>query len=670
MKIELQTNKYECGLCVLVSMHNYFYKEKINKHDLHKLIPIRKKGLSIYDIEIIADKINLDVESYKADFNEFIKYNNDDYFATYIKSYGYNHFVIIKKRNNLITIYDSSGETKQYSYQEFEHLYCGCIIEFSRRRVYKEIDFQVNKSSYQKLYLPQKLIYSFFMILFDLLFMSIGLVGSGFIKIAIDKIIPLSLNQNLFFIGLFFILLFLFQYMSDYFATLIKMSVCQKIMKENILIHTNVLNSKEKVFFDNVDKKILMQYPQAIGTIIIKKYLNDLNLISDVIYCVIVFILIIANSYIYLIGSFLYLLIVLSISYFKNKLAKDNFEKLNFAKNNLEIQYLKYYDFLVTEKNNDKQKLLEENCHQNAWRYYQDYNAVNVKDSFLTLLDNSFSKFIYCCLIMVSCYFINKKIDQSLTISEMIYSFTLLSLITTSFGDIFKYFASYPNYKKSSILIKDFLVLNNKNFTDKNLSIKAINKIELKNLTYLYKDKKIFDNINFSFNNNTLITGKNGVGKSTLLKILSLFIIPDGTNFSYLVNGIDLKNINQVGYDESIIYLPSTATLDFNIEKIINHSQEVKSIIIDFLKESKLNLNQKSFSQGEIQMMNYLSLLTSKDKVILLDESFSNLNQRWIDYIFKKIHPYIVKNNFVICASHTKGIKKHFKHHMELNNEI
>ena len=154
--------------------------------------------------------------------------------------------------------------------------------------------------------------------------------------------------------------------MSDYFATLIKMSVCQKIMKENILIHTNVLNSKEKVFFDNVDKKILMQYPHAIGTIIIKKYLNDLNLISDVIYCVIVFILIIANSYIYLIGSFLYLLIVLSISYFKNKLAKDNFEKLNFAKNNVEIQYLKYYDFLVTEKNNDKQKLLEENCHQNA----------------------------------------------------------------------------------------------------------------------------------------------------------------------------------------------------------------------------------------------------------------------------------------------------------------
>ncbi|WPL39819.1 6TM ABC transporter family protein [Malacoplasma iowae] len=152
--------------------------------------------------------------------------------------------------------------------------------------------------------------------------MTIGLIGSGFIKIAIDKIIPLNLNQNLFFIGFFFIVLFLFQYISDYFATLIKINVCQKIMKENILIHTNVLKNKDKVFFDNIDKKILMQYPQAIGTIIIKKYLNDLNLISDVIYCLIVFILIVLNSYIYLIGSFLYLIIVLSISYFKNKLAK------------------------------------------------------------------------------------------------------------------------------------------------------------------------------------------------------------------------------------------------------------------------------------------------------------------------------------------------------------
>lgn len=670
MKIELQTNKYECGLCVLVSMHNYYYKDKITKHDLHKIIPIKKKGLSIYDLEIIANKINLDVESYKSDFNEFLKYNNEEYFVTYVKSYGYNHFVIAKKSKEFITIYDSSGTVKKYSYDEFENIYCGCIIEFSKRRVYKEIDFSLNEINKQKLYLPSKHMYCFFMVIFDLLFMTIGLIGSGFIKIAIDKIIPLNLNQNLFFIGFFFIVLFLFQYISDYFATLIKINVCQKIMKENILIHTNVLKNKDKVFFDNIDKKILMQYPQAIGTIIIKKYLNDLNLISDVIYCLIVFILIVLNSYIYLIGSFLYLIIVLSISYFKNKLAKDNFEKLNFSKNNVEIQYLKYYDFLITEKNVDKQKELEQDCHKNAWKYYDDYNDVNIKDSFLTLLDNTFSKFIYCCLIMVSCYFINQKIDKSLTISGMVYSFTLLTLITNSFGDIFKYFASYPNYKKSNILVNDFLVLNNKNLIDKNLTINKIKKIQLNNLTYFYDDKKIFWNSNFTFINNTLITGKNGVGKSTLLKILLLFIKPDGNNFSYMINGINLKNINQIDYDDKLIYLPSNAILDFNIEKIINHSIEVRNIMVDFLKESKIDLNQKSFSQGEIQMLNYISLLTAENKVILLDESFSNLNQKWISYVFEKIHPHIVKHNFVICTSHTKGIKKHFNFNVELSNEI
>lgn len=666
MKIELQTNKYECGLCVLVSMHNYFYANKITKQDLYKITTIKNNGISIYELEIIADKLNLDVETYKANYSEFKKYNNNDYFVTYIKSRGYYHFVIIKKTNNLITIFDSSGDIKKYSYDEFEDIFCGCIIEFSKRRIYKDIQFPIDREISKKLFLPKKLAYSCLMIIFDLLFMSIGLIGSGFIKIAIDKIIPLNLNENIFFIGLFFILLFIFQYLSDYFATLIKMTVCQKIMKENILIHIDILKNKQKVFFDNIDKKVLMQYPHAIGTIIIKKYLNDLNLISDVIYCLVVFMLVVLNSYIYLIGSFLYLIIVISISYFKNKLAKENYEKLIFAKNDVEIQYIKYYDFLISEKNIEEQLEIEKNCHKSAWTYYHNYNAVNTSDSFLTLLDNSFSKLIYCFLIMISCFFISEKIDKTLNISGMVYSFTLLSLITTSFGDIFKYFASFPNYKKSKILINDFLVINNKNFIDKNLPIKSINKIELKNLTYFYNNKKIFDNKNFLFLNNTLITGKNGVGKSTLMKIISLFIIPNEEKFSYIVNEVNLQNINQVDYDRKIIYLPSFGILQFDIEKLINHSPDVKNIVVDFLKESKLNLNQANFSQGEIQMLNYLSLLGVKNKVILLDEAFSNLNQKWIDYIFNKIHPYITKNNFVICVSHTKGIKKYFNHHMEL----
>ena len=47
-------------------------------------------------------------------------------------------------------------------------------------------------------------------------------------------------------------------------------------------------------------------------------------------------------------------------------------------------------------------------------------------------------------------------------------------------------------------------------------------KIEIKNLSYKYKDKLALDDINLSMTSNDLVTilGPNGSGKSTLLKCI------------------------------------------------------------------------------------------------------------------------------------------------------
>ena len=67
--------------------------------------------------------------------------------------------------------------------------------------------------------------------------------------------------------------------------------------------------------------------------------------------------------------------------------------------------------------------------------------------------------------------------------------------------------------------------------------------IEVKNVSKSYLGKTILDNISFSIDNSSKIglIGRNGIGKSTLLKILSQVEKPDS-------GIIDRNNLRLIGY--------------------------------------------------------------------------------------------------------------------------
>lgn len=91
---------------------------------------------------------------------------------------------------------------------------------------------------------------------------------------------------------------------------------------------------------------------------------------------------------------------------------------------------------------------------------------------------------------------------------------------------------------------------------------KDIEKIEIKNLSFEYNGKRIFNNLNAVFEKNKkyLICGENGSGKSTLIKILSKQCEYEG---SILVNGVELRKINAESYFDKI-GLASQKTFVFN----------------------------------------------------------------------------------------------------------
>lgn len=117
--------------------------------------------------------------------------------------------------------------------------------------------------------------------------------------------------------------------------------------------------------------------------------------------------------------------------------------------------------------------------------------------------------------------------------------------------DIKKIFSQNINYSIENKYLHDFKILNSEPI--RKITKKQAKLITLEGITFQYSGKrKIFNNLNFTFNPNEVyvLTGKNGVGKSTLAKILVGVLKPIAGSMK--INNNDFKPwdspANIVGY--------------------------------------------------------------------------------------------------------------------------
>ncbi len=187
--------------------------------------------------------------------------------------------------------------------------------------------------------------------------------------------------------------------------------------------------------------------------------------------------------------------------------------------------------------------------------------------------------------------------------------------------------------------------------------------IELKNVCKkYYKDKQdiiILDNLSFSFFNNKFyaIVGKSGVGKTTLLKCISLLndidfgrVIINGKNIKELSDdslskvrsedfGIIFQDYNLLEYLTSIenVMLPLYLRRDLDKTKRIIKAETMLDYVD--LKQRK-NHYPKELSGGEKQRVAIARALINEPSIILADEPTGNLDffsKKKVLEILKKI---------------------------------
>jgi len=188
-----------------------------------------------------------------------------------------------------------------------------------------------------------------------------------------------------------------------------------------------------------------------------------------------------------------------------------------------------------------------------------------------------------------------------------------------------------------------------------NLKVNSISKI--------YRSKKVLNNVSFELNKGNILglIGKNGAGKSTVLKILSSLIDFGG---DVLINKksikkMDAKSKKQVGYlsENNPLYM------DFYISEYLNFIGNLNGLFKDSLQRRKKvvielcglknfeNEKIKNLSKGYRQRVGIASAFIHDPDILILDEPTTGLDPSQILEI-RELIKNLAKNKIVIFSSH------------------
>lgn len=207
--------------------------------------------------------------------------------------------------------------------------------------------------------------------------------------------------------------------------------------------------------------------------------------------------------------------------------------------------------------------------------------------------------------------------------------------------------------------------------------------LQIKDLEVKIKDKIVLENFNLDILDNKIhvIMGPNGVGKSTLSKV-----IMGNTNYKVTKGDIlfNNKSILSLETDERArlgIFLAFQNPLEIEgvansefLRSAINSINEEQVSLYDFIKEMEkdfndLKLNKEmmhrslnsNFSGGEKKKNEILQMLVLNPKLSILDETDSGLDVDAVRTVSKGIEMYKTNENAVLIITHNMRILENLK---------
>ena len=181
--------------------------------------------------------------------------------------------------------------------------------------------------------------------------------------------------------------------------------------------------------------------------------------------------------------------------------------------------------------------------------------------------------------------------------------------------------------------------------------------VKCNNLCKEFDNKKILKDVNLTIPKGKIIglLGKNGMGKTTLLKLINDLLTP--TSGEVLING-EKPGINS---KKVISYLPERTYLDksMKISQILTFFNEFydnfnKEKAIKLLKDLNLDINSKvsKMSKGMQEKLQLILVMSREAELYILDEPLGGVDPATRDYILDTILSNFNEGASVIISTH------------------
>ena len=181
--------------------------------------------------------------------------------------------------------------------------------------------------------------------------------------------------------------------------------------------------------------------------------------------------------------------------------------------------------------------------------------------------------------------------------------------------------------------------------------------LECINLCKEFDGKRIVKYINLTIPKDKIIglLGKNGMGKTTLIKLINDLLTP--TSGEVLING-EKPGVNS---KKIIAYLPERTYLDKNmtITEVLKYFTEFydnfnKEKAIKLLKDLNLDENKKlsKMSKGMQEKLQLILVMSREAELYILDEPLGGVDPATRDYILDTILSNFKEGASVIISTH------------------
>lgn len=672
-----QNDIKDCGICCLESIIKY-YNGYIPMEKLRIDTKTNNNGTTAYNLINTAHKYGFNAVGKKIS-----NLDNKDILlpaiAHIVTKNGLKHFVVIYKINKKdILIMDPAKGYKKIKKEDFIKEWTNIILIF---KPYKQIPLYTLKNNIYSLLLElskteSKLIIK--ILITNIIITILSIILSYHLKTIITSIETNYITSTIF-ISIIFLIINIIKIYYNYYKNNISIYLNKNI---NIKLIPSFLN-----YIINLPLDVIKS--RTTGEILTRvQDLNNIkNLFSEIIINLILdtFLIISSSIFLYTISKELFFILciislllvligIISIPILNRKI-NDNIE-LETSYNSKVSESL---DTLETIKNLNILKREQELLDISFTEY--EHNSFNFS-KFLNILETINSTIYEIGLFIVTSYGVFLITKNNLSLLSLITFNSLLSYFIEPIKEILSILPKYYHIKLSFIKVSEFINIEKESLGKNNTFING--DIVFENITYSYDIKSIFNKLSLIIKENThlCIKGKSGIGKSTLFKMLNNNI--NNYKGNIYIGNTNIKDYSLSTLRNNILYVSQQEKL-FN-DTIINNITLSKHIpynkLNEVLKITKVNeiINKKSLrlesyiydngsnlSGGERQRIILARSIIYNPKILILDESLSELDKSSEKEILSNIDKYL-SNTTIIYISHSNT--SYFKNTLEMDSII